>query len=279
MRLKGHEKFSLREGWITKGLKGLDNPRVFQGDNAPDRLGVGSNMVKSIRYWMLAFQLTEENAKEGTLLSKIGEIIKKNDLYLEDPFTLWLLHSLIAKNEDKATTWYMFFNHCQAEEFHKEELFLLLKKEMLSAYGENSFKDNSLRDDIDVLLNMYSKEKVLDDPEDKNQCPLTTLGLLKKEKDVYYKTSPDFRKFPDDIILYELAEKLAEEKSVSIEAMSDLSQKLYQISRIHLNNILDRLSNLSYIEVNRTAGLDMIYANEIGNVFDVITNHYEGIGE
>lgn len=31
IRLKGHEKFHLREGWIAKGLYGVSaNPRVFQ---------------------------------------------------------------------------------------------------------------------------------------------------------------------------------------------------------------------------------------------------------
>ena len=49
IRLKGHEKFHLREGWITKGLYGVDkNPKVFTGNEGTDQLGVGTNMVKSI---------------------------------------------------------------------------------------------------------------------------------------------------------------------------------------------------------------------------------------
>ena len=33
IRLKGHEKFHLREGWITKGLYGVSkNPKVFTGN-------------------------------------------------------------------------------------------------------------------------------------------------------------------------------------------------------------------------------------------------------
>lgn len=40
-----------------------DNPKVFSGNDGPDSLGVGNNMVKSIRYWMQAFDLIEESQK------------------------------------------------------------------------------------------------------------------------------------------------------------------------------------------------------------------------
>ena len=45
IRLKGHEKFHLREGWIAKGLYGVSaNPRVFSGSDGTDQLGVGTNI-------------------------------------------------------------------------------------------------------------------------------------------------------------------------------------------------------------------------------------------
>lgn len=70
-------------------------------------LGVGTNMVKSIRYWMQACGLL---AKDGNkeILSDMAEIIYMNDPYLEDIFSLWILHSNIAKNIEQATVWYMF---------------------------------------------------------------------------------------------------------------------------------------------------------------------------
>lgn len=158
MKLKGHEKFPLREGWLNKGIRGVqNNAKVFTGNDGPDILGVGTNMVKSIRYWMQSFMLIEENPKEGVVLSGIGKLIEQYDLYLEDYFSLWILHSCIAKNDDRATVWYLFFNKCAAEEFKKDELFDVLKKELIVYAGTDSFPDSSLKDDIDVLLNMYSK--------------------------------------------------------------------------------------------------------------------------
>ena len=55
IKLQGHEKFALREGWINKALMILpENPDAFTRKDATDLFGIGSNMVKSLRYWMRA---------------------------------------------------------------------------------------------------------------------------------------------------------------------------------------------------------------------------------
>ena len=49
IKLKGHETFALREGWLNKGLAKVDaNPKVFYENYGADALGVGSNMAKAI---------------------------------------------------------------------------------------------------------------------------------------------------------------------------------------------------------------------------------------
>lgn len=276
IRLKGHEKFHLREGWITKGLYGVsNNPKVFTGNEGTDQLGVGTNMVKSIKYWMLAMGLIGEDQRNGAELTELGKIIFKYDAFLEDDVSLWLLHSFIAKNSFRATVWYLFFNKCQAEEFTKEELFTVLKKELIAYAETDAFPDSSLRDDIDVMLNMYSKDIVNDDPEDKNKCPLASLKLIRKEGDIYYRQQPDMRHFRDEIILYELGQIFETESSVSIDRVAELAANIYHLSRVAVNNILDRLDNAGYITVNRTAGLDEIYPNDKIPVDKVIEDYYK----
>ena len=276
IRLKGHEKFHLREGWITKGLYGVsNNPKVFTGNEGTDQLGVGTNMVKSIKYWMLAMGLIGEDQRNGAELTELGKIIFKYDAFLEDDVSLWLLHSFIAKNSFRATVWYLFFNKCQAEEFTKEELFTVLKKELIAYAETDAFPDSSLRDDIDVMLNMYSKDIVNDDPEDKNKCPLASLKLIRKEGDIYYRQQPDMRHFRDEIILYELGQIFETESSVSINRVAELAANIYHLSRVAVNNILDRLDNAGYITVNRTAGLDEIYPNDKIPVDKVIEDYYK----
>lgn len=275
IRLKGHEKFHLREGWIAKGLYGVSaNPRVFSGSDGTDQLGVGTNMVKSIKYWMLAMGLIKEGQKNGAELTDLGKMILKYDPFLEDDLSLWLLHSYIAKNNFRSTVWYLFFNKCQAEEFTKEELYTVLRKELISYAETDSSPESSLKDDIDVLLNMYSKDTKNDDPEDKNKCPLASLKLIKKEGDVYYRQQPDMRHFRDEIILYELGNIFEEESSIGIDYVAELAANIYHLSRVAINTILDRLDNAGYITVNRTAGLDEIYPNKKISVKKIIEDYY-----
>ncbi|MFQ9118010.1 MAG: DUF4007 family protein [Coprococcus sp.] len=275
IRLKGHEKFHLREGWIAKGLYGVSaNPRVFSGSDGTDQLGVGTNMVKSIKYWMLAMGLIKEGQKNGAELTDLGKMILKYDPFLEDDLSLWLLHSYISKNNFRSTVWYLFFNKCQAEEFTKEELYTVLRKELISYAETDSFPESSLKDDIDVLLNMYSKDTKNDDPEDKNKCPLASLKLIKKEGDVYYRQQPDMRHFRDEIILYELGNIFEEESSIGIDYVAELAANIYHLSRVAINTILDRLDNAGYITVNRTAGLDEIYPNKKISVKKIIEDYY-----
>ncbi|MGN1107040.1 MAG: DUF4007 family protein, partial [Huintestinicola sp.] len=63
MKFRGHETFFIRKGWLYKGMNNIvREPGVFQGaaGNPMDVLGIGANMVKALRYWLLASKLTSE---------------------------------------------------------------------------------------------------------------------------------------------------------------------------------------------------------------------------
>ena len=103
-KFAGHETFHLRYGWLTKGFRALTkDPKIFEKETATIELGVGKNMVNSIRYWLRACQIIENESYNAT---KIGELIfnekKGYDRYLEDEATIWLLHWLIATNPNIA---------------------------------------------------------------------------------------------------------------------------------------------------------------------------------
>lgn len=279
-RIKGHEKFSVREGWLNKGILCVrDNPKLFAGNEGADILGVGNNMVKSIRYWMQAFELIDESQKTGVKLSQLGEVICAEDIFFEDVFTLWVLHSNLVKNIGKSTVWYMFFNKCSAEEFNKIDIFNLIRMELFKFIGNSSAPDGSIKDDIDVMLNMYTKgNKKKDDPEDKNISPFATLGLIKKEDDKYFRMQPDLRKINEWVILYELSCMFENKEAISIDAISIGEKSLgsiYNLSRVTINGYLDRLDSLEYIKVDRTAGIDMVYPVKIESYIEVIKEYYK----
>ena len=111
-KLKGNESFNIREGWLNKGIEAIrEDPTVFTQPTAMDILGVGSKMVKSIRFWMQATGLAEETRGAGkrrqNLTEDFGEIIAEKDPYFEDVATLWLIHSKIIARKDLCTAWYL----------------------------------------------------------------------------------------------------------------------------------------------------------------------------
>ena len=63
MKFRAHDTFFIRKGWLSKGMKYVCNkPDVFIDKNDPpmDVLGIGSNMVKALRYWLQNVGLTVE---------------------------------------------------------------------------------------------------------------------------------------------------------------------------------------------------------------------------
>ena len=49
-----NETFNLRYSWLNKGLKEFkENKNIFSSESAPMVLGVGKNMVNSIKYWLI----------------------------------------------------------------------------------------------------------------------------------------------------------------------------------------------------------------------------------
>ena len=84
-RLKGHESFILRDGWLTKGIQAVEKDRgVFSKNSGTDVLGVGTNMAKAIRYWMRTAGITKDVPQKGVQLTELGQAIAKYDPYIED---------------------------------------------------------------------------------------------------------------------------------------------------------------------------------------------------
>lgn len=278
IRLQGHEKFPLREGWISKGLNTIaKDPGAFLAKNSTDTFGIGSNMVKSLRYWMKALGLIEEKPGAGAYLTNIGNLIYKYDPYIENPFSLWLMHSNIVRNIETATTWSIFFNRCEVDTLDKEQIENILFREISKYAAGVAFSEKSLSADIDVLLNMYSKNKVKDDPEDKSSSPFAILGLLKNSEGKISKSQPDKRLLSEVNILYELSILLEDRKSISIEDAINGEYglaKIYNITNVTANELLDKLDAIGSIRVDRTAGLDMIYPVAELSTENILNNYY-----
>lgn len=280
IRLKGHETFILREGWLAKGLKTVsDNPKVFSEYAGADALGVGTNMAKAIRYWLRAGGVTAESKGE-VRLSAMGRLIKEYDAYFEDIFTMWLIHAGIACNAELATSWYVFFNKIGNEEYTKDELCDVLMRELKAYSMQQELPESSVLADATAIINMYLRDKNVDyDPEEKKVSPFSELTLLKRNGITYKKYMPAQEILPDMAVLFLIRRYFENEKtdSVSIDTLLKgdmLPGKIYNLNRVALNYYLDKLASDGYIAVNRTAGLDMVYSMSTITPEKVIEKYY-----
>lgn len=281
-KLKGHESFIIREGWLTKGMTAaMKDPKLFSVNSGSDALGVGTNMAKSIRYWMKTAGLTAENNK-GVFLTELGKIILDKDPYFEDPFTLWIVHINIAGNFALATSWNLFFNHMNlTSAFSRDEMFEMMRSLVTEYTGEQEPSERSVRDDCSAILAMYSMGgEQNDDPEEKKNSPFEELGLIVRSGNKYLKKRPLIGQIDPLAILYLFLERLNRDKSIPIDALTDeddMPGKILNLNRIAVNDFLDQLQNGGYIIVNRTAGLDIIYPGKCWEMTkeDVVKKYYE----
>lgn len=283
-RFKGHETFFFREGWLSKALYEMhvnNNDTLFSGNNGIVKLGVGSNMVKSIKYWMLTSKLIKLNSKTRCYeLTELGNIIAAKDVYLEDMFSLWILHLNIVRNFESATTWNLFFNEFKAEKFNANHVKDVLKTYLSSK--EVSFAEKSLDTDINVLLNMYTKEKSSNDPEENYLCPFSRLGLLGINRNEFAKKIPDLNNIDELVILYAILLMIENDEDsgnyISISKLEEGENSLVNLmhfNRIIINEYLEQLANQSFIRIEKTAGLDMIYVTTELSSLDVVKMYFE----
>lgn len=184
-----HETFTPRFGWLKKGYDAvLTDANVFRAPDAIERLGVGKNMVRSIRYWCLAFKLLRENSEREMIATRLGrKLLDDNgwDPYLEDVASLWLLHWHLFVPPLKAVSWSFAFNKCHLWGFSSRQLGKIIRN---NACRYDSFahrSEKTFHRDASCIIRMYKSDL----SESEVDCPFTQLGLIQRaEKDnfVYF---------------------------------------------------------------------------------------------
>jgi len=292
MKFRAHDTFFIRKGWLNKGMRNVNkDPAVFMGTNGNpmDILGIGANMVKALRYWLQAVNLTSEpnSGKREQSFTAFGRVVFENDPYIEEMGTLWLLHYQLAKNKDEATAWYYFFNEFKPSEFTKED-FVKQLSNYIRINGEE-VSERSLEDDYNCIINTYvpriksSPEKV--QPESNIDCPLGELGLIdisnKKEK-IYKKSVPKKDTIHPLVLLAVILDQANGETSIKISSIQNdpcNAGKIFNLDIIALTALLYKIELLGYIKVVRTAGLDVIRIEKPMSFLECLQEYYDSINK
>ena len=288
-----HESFPLRFGWITKGLEAIDEyPDVFSREDATVILGVGKNMVASIRYWLLAARIVQLDPATKTLTpSSLAKVVfdVHGDLYLEDEATIWLLHWLLATNAREATAIYWFFNHFHKRNFDTEDVATglsdFVKQEFVAKVSQTTLKR-----DAQLVLRMYSRTS--SNPrvsiEDSMDSPLALLNLVERNDSKTWQSSPTDRgELPLEVLAFAVAQ-LFEHRQVKQLAFTDL---LYSdrnhcapgaVFRLKEESLIEKLeelcvANARSLQLDRTAGVFQLYKLATFDSLRVLRSRYSSV--
>lgn len=257
----GHESFPFRFAWLKKGVDNLiSDPDIFHRDDAIVSLGVGKNMVRSIRHWCLATRMIEENKRNKSRQlkpSKLGFRLLSDDgwdPYLEDNATLWLIHWNLASRNTRAATWYWAFNKYNEYTFSRASLLAAISRS-LAILGWNDVALSSLKRDIDCLVNTYLPRIVNKVHNfDSIECPLTSLELIIKEPELdryRFRVGPKAT-LPPAIFIYSLSEfwKNLNHTKKSLELRELMNNEgspvnVYKLDEESVLNYLDKLADFT----------------------------------
>jgi hypothetical protein len=286
-----HETFALRYAWLTKGFQALlSNKDIFHSDNATIELGVGKNMVNSIRYWLRASQMIEDS-DAGLVPTQLGQSLlseKGWDPYLEDEATLWLIHWLLCSNAELATAWYWFFNCYHKAEFTSEDA-----TESLADFVRNNFSgkhsERTVKHEVAMILRMYCSPKGnLKALEESLDAPLTSLKLVTavEGSHIYRSYANQQPTLPIGLIGYAVNEVFNQRK-VEYLPIADLMYgqengiALGSAFRLTESALLAKLENLvkaypDIFQINETAGINQLYRQNRNAVsLDFLRKHYQ----
>lgn len=290
MKFRAHDTFFIRRGWLSKGMRNVDkkaNIFIDKEERPMDVLGMGSNMVKALRYWMQAVGLTSEppTGPREQNFTDLGDMVFEHDRYIEEMGTLYLLHYKLVSNEELATSWYYFFNEFMMMEFTKED-FVLAIQSYIKKHAK-SVAPRSLEDDFNCIINTYLPRYKLNSnkisPESNIDCPFAELGLvdiLNKKKKIYKKSAPLVNTIDVWVALAVISDQTKGRFEIPINELLTGKYnvgKIFNLDIINLIQLLQKIERTGKLNLIRAAGLDVIHIDKELTFKKCVDTYYNNI--
>jgi hypothetical protein len=263
-RFSGHESFPCRYAWLPKAVAALQqNPQIFSDEReAISELGVGKNMVRAIRFWIVVMGIAEV-VNHQLVVTRFGTALLGLvglDRFLEDRRTLWLLHWMVLSHEeDPLFAWDYLFNRWGHPDMTRTEVLRVFEQEAKRI--ERTLSRITLEQHFDVFLHTYvtSKGRRAETQEDNLDCPFVDLGLIELvgERRVGKSGRPEpvyaFRREPKPDITSELfvfclldywSKRKANEATLTFRDVSINLGSIGQVFKLGESEIRERLERL-----------------------------------
>jgi hypothetical protein len=285
-RFSGHQTFAFRYGWLEKGFKFARENKNFGDENAIVDLGVGKNMVDSIKYWCEMTGILSNGSATDFGCCLLDE--KKGwDPFLEDNASLWLLHWKMNTNQEFFTAGSVAFSFLHKPEFSKRDVV-----EAISRYfdqeGKKGPSDGVILRDIDCYIRSYAGARRFEkkkNGEESFNCPLQELSLIHPMNDaeMYRFSIGPKLSLPPEIIGYAIWDYLNRNQSRNSLRIQEALYHEYspgQLFMLDENSLIEAINTLnsnpkweskfSFVE---SAGIALIHCSlQSGN--DLLEHYY-----
>lgn len=290
LHFSGHDTFIVRTFWPKKGYDFITRNGDFNAEYSVVELGVGKNMVSSIKYWMKALNLLNEGDNSQTRLADFLLAENGADPYLEDTASIWLLHYFLVKH-NFASIYSLVFNKLRRERttFTKKQFHSFVKRQFQEK-DNNGYNQNTIDKDISVFIRTYNTpdyNAIKKNLEDELGGLFQELELMtsKRETNVedhkvdwYDLTGKDRASLPAEIILFAILDSFPDSNNISLrrlEIEENSPGLVFVLSREALFNKLKDMENIvDGILISESAGNTTLVIPEGLNKWDLLRDYY-----
>ena len=279
----GHETFYCRHYWLKKGFDFLRENNNFNDDDAVIKLGVGKNMVSSIRFWLRAFNITQNEGRNNEDLTNLGRFLFEDegaDPYLEDVNSLWLLHYHLVK-KGLASIYQLFFNKIKNgdREFSDGKI----KKELIYQIEKNQQdipSEKTLENDVKVFRANFLQPRRSNNIEDDFNGLLQELNLFEQigsKKMIAQNSTRDT--ISEELFLYTILDRFEGRRSISVEEIISDDNSPGLIFCMSEYGVLKKLKEISIkipqVKLTEDAGIRELQLSEDLDKTTVLRSYYE----
>ena len=178
----GHESFTCRYGWLPKLYEAVveDSDLFASDDHAMLRLGLGRNMVKSLRFWGEACGLTRTRGRKVHVTEFARMLLDTRhglDPYLETPSALWRLHWVLTVHGGLGA-WAVVFLEMQDREITRERLVAAVRA--CASQTRGTITSGTASNHVNVFLQTYAATELPEgSPEETLGSPFQELAMMR----------------------------------------------------------------------------------------------------
>lgn len=278
----GHDSFQCRQLWLKKGYDYVIENRNFNDDDAVVKLGVGKNMVSSIRFWLKAFNIVDHKDFPTEFGKSLFDNETGYDPFLEDEASLWLLHYQLVKT-GFASIYSIIFNEFRKEKlFFNKETYVNYLKRISESNDDFNFNENTVAKDFNVFTNLYKNDSESKNIEDSFTGILSELELLnttgKGKDEQFYIENNERDNLSEFIVLYTILDNSGYGNSISLNSLEfniDSPGSIFALNRIGLmNKISEIVGEFEDITFTDQAGIKELQFKKKVEAFTVLDKYY-----